>query len=260
MEDLKKELEQIATKLDATVEKFQNANAEEVKGLKSEFQNLTKQYNDLSAKLEKDLLTLQGSVDSIKTEEKRLKEGRKAIKTLKSALAEQLSSDDFKNYLKSKKSGDKRAKHNIMIEDVDVMKATVDPSTATTDTSAPDYLPTGIIYDYDRDMFVRNFIPSGSTTSTEQFLTVEDHKKLFTAKEFEDRLPDVFVQKLCNVFVKANTGVDPSKEQPGEAMRGGVASLTASHGSSLPSWSAFGILTRLKIAARIVFCRSGRTI
>lgn len=95
---------------------------------------------------------------------------------------------------------------------------------------------------------------------SEQFLTIEDHKKLFTAKEFEDRLPDVFVQKLCNVFVKANTGVDPSKEQPGEDLRGGVTSLTASHGSSSPSWSEFGILTRLKIAAHIVFCRSGRTI
>lgn len=173
MEDLKKELEGIATKLDATVEKFQTANAEEVKGLKAEFQNLTKQYNDLSEKLEKDLQTVQGSVDDLNIEKKRLSESRKAQKDLRTALTEQLSSDEFKNYLKSKKSGDKRAKHNIVMENVDSRKAAVTPSTATADTSSPDYLNTGIIYDFDRDMFVRNFIPSGATTANNVVVPIE---------------------------------------------------------------------------------------
>jgi HK97 family phage major capsid protein len=173
MENLKKELEGIATKLDATVEKFQTANAEEVKGLKAEFQNLTKQYNDLSAKLEKDLQTVQGSVDELNIEKKRLSESRKAQKDLRTALTEQLSSDEFKSYLKSKKSGDKRAKHNIVMENVDSRKAAVTPSTATADTSSPDYLNTGIIYDFDRDMFVRNFIPSGATTANSVVVPIE---------------------------------------------------------------------------------------
>lgn len=173
MEELKKELEGIATKLDATVEKFQTANAEEVKGLKAEFQNLTKQYNDLSAKLEKDLQTVQGSVDELNIEKKRLSESRKAQKDLRTALTEQLSSDEFKNYLQSKKSGDKRAKHNIVMENVDSRKAAITPSTATADTSSPDYLNTGIIYDFDRDMFVRNFIPSGATTANNVVVPIE---------------------------------------------------------------------------------------
>lgn len=173
MEELKKELEGIATKLDATVEKFQTANAEEVKGLKAEFQNLTKQYNDLSAKLEKDLQTVQGSVDELNIEKKRLSESRKAQKDLRTALTEQLSSDEFKNYLQSKKSGDKRAKHNIVMENVDSRKAAITPSTATADTSSPDYLNTGIIYDFDRDMFVRNFIPSGATTANSVVVPIE---------------------------------------------------------------------------------------
>lgn len=173
MEELKKELEGIATKLDATVEKFQTANAEEVKGLKAEFQNLTKQYNDLSAKLEKDLQTVQGSVDELNIEKKRLSDSRKAQKDLRTALTEQLSSDEFKNYLQSKKSGDKRAKHNIVMENVDSRKAAITPSTATADTSSPDYLNTGIIYDFDRDMFVRNFIPSGATTANNVVVPIE---------------------------------------------------------------------------------------
>lgn len=173
MEELKKELEGIATKLDATVEKFQTANAEEVKGLKAEFQNLTKQYNDLSAKLEKDLQTVQGSVDELNIEKKRLSDSRKAQKDLRTALTEQLSSDEFKNYLQSKKSGDKRAKHNIVMENVDSRKAAITPSTATADTSSPDYLNTGIIYDFDRDMFVRNFIPSGATTANSVVVPIE---------------------------------------------------------------------------------------
>lgn len=173
MEELKKELEGIATKLDATVEKFQTANAEEVKGLKAEFQNLTKQYNDLSAKLEKDLQTVQGSVDELNIEKKRLSESRKAQKDFRTALTEQLSSDEFKNYLQSKKSGDKRAKHNIVMENVDSRKAAITPSTATADTSSPDYLNIGIIYDFDRDMFVRNFIPSGATTANSVVVPIE---------------------------------------------------------------------------------------
>lgn len=173
MDELKKELESIATKLDATVEKFQTANAEEVKGLKAEFQNLTKQYNDLSEKLEKDLQTVQGSIDEINIEKKRLSEVAKAKKDLRTALTEQLNSDEFKAYIKSKKSGSKKAAYDVTIEGVDSRKATVTPSTATTDTSAPDYLNTGIIYDYDRDMFVRNFIPTGQTTANTVVIPVE---------------------------------------------------------------------------------------
>jgi HK97 family phage major capsid protein len=170
-ENLKMELDSIATKIDATVQKMDTENKEELKTLKGEFQALTKQYNDLSAKLNEDLQTVQKSVDKLSIEEQRLKGAQ--LKDLRTALADQLNSEAFKSYLTAKKGGDKRAKHSISMENVEARKATVTPSTATTDTSAPDYLNTGIIYDPSRDTFVRNFIPSGTTTANTVVVPVE---------------------------------------------------------------------------------------
>ena len=65
MEDVNKKLEDLAKEIDATVEKFQTANAEEVKGLKAEFQTLTKQYNDLSAELDKKLQEFASYSDNL---------------------------------------------------------------------------------------------------------------------------------------------------------------------------------------------------
>lgn len=94
----------------------------------------------------------------------------------------------------------------------------------------------------------------------EQFLSLEDHMPLFN-KELEELLPDVLIEKLCNVFIKANTGRDPEKVLPGE--RQAAAGQTPPNGSvgfSLPNFAAFGMWTRLKIAARIVCLPSGKII
>lgn len=93
----------------------------------------------------------------------------------------------------------------------------------------------------------------------DQFLTIEDHSPLFS-KNIEDLLPDVLIAKLCNVFIKANTGRDPEKVVPGEQNAPAAKSRAGSDGSSSLSCAAFGILTRLKIAARIVCSPSGRII
>ena len=94
----------------------------------------------------------------------------------------------------------------------------------------------------------------------EQFLTIEDRQPLFS-KELEALLPDVLIAKLCNVFIKANTGRDPEKILPGE--RQAAAEQTprnGSAGSSLQSFAEYGMWTRLKIAVHIVFCPSGKII
>lgn len=94
----------------------------------------------------------------------------------------------------------------------------------------------------------------------EQFLSLEDHAPLFN-KELEALLPDVLIAKLCNIFIKANTGRDPEKILPGElASPAGQEARNVSAGSNLPNFAAFGILTRLKIAVLIVFCPSGKII
>jgi hypothetical protein len=92
----------------------------------------------------------------------------------------------------------------------------------------------------------------------DQFLTIEDRQPLFN-KELEALLPDVLIAKLCNIFIKANTGRDPEKILPGElASPAGQEDRNGSAGSSLPNFAAYGILTRLKIAALIVFSPSGK--
>ena len=171
MEDLNKKLEELAKEIDSTVEKFQAANADELKTLKSDFQNLTKQYNDLTLQMDAKLQEVQKSVDAISVASKRLSANE--VKDLKSALLEQLSGEAFKSYLKSKKDGDKRAKHNVILNGVDAQKTAITPSTATADTVAPQYLPTGIIYDNDRDTFIRNLIPTGTTNSNVVNIPVE---------------------------------------------------------------------------------------
>jgi len=172
VEDLTKQLADLEKQLDGITDRFNTAvKTEDFKGLKDEFQALLKQHNDLSEKLNADLQTVQKSVDNIAIDRQRI--SAQAVKDLKTALTEQLTSETFKSYLSAKKAGDKRAKHSIVIDNVEARKATVTPSTATADTSAPDYLPTGIIYDYDRDMFVRNFIPVGQTTANSVVIPVE---------------------------------------------------------------------------------------
>ena len=171
-EELKKQLQGLEEQLDKVTEKFSTAaTSDDFKGLKKEFQDLTKQYNDLSAKLDADLQTVQKSVDAISVANQRL--DAQATKDLRTALTEQLGSESFKNFIKAKKNGDKTVKHNISMENVDARKATVNPSTATADTSAPNYLATGIIYDFDRDMFVRNFIPVGQTSANTLVMPIE---------------------------------------------------------------------------------------
>lgn len=163
--DIEKKLDDVTNNLGKA------ADAEDFKSLKSEFQDLLKQHNDLSAKIADDLQTVQKSVDAIAVEKQRIQ--AEVTKNLKSAITEQLSSEAFKNFVKAKKSGDKNAKHNISIEGVDTRKATVTPSTATSDTTQPDYPNVGIIYDPDRDQFVRNFIPGGQTVSNSVVIPVE---------------------------------------------------------------------------------------
>ena len=51
-----------------------------------------------------------------------------------------------------------------------------------------------------------------------QFLAIEDRMPLFTAEELTGLLPDIVLQKLCAVFVKANTGKAPEAVQ--RALRG----------------------------------------
>jgi hypothetical protein len=93
----------------------------------------------------------------------------------------------------------------------------------------------------------------------EQFLSLEDHAPLFST-ELEELLPDVLIAKLCNVFIHANTGRDPEKVLPGEHAAAVPADRSGSAGSSSPNFAAYGMLTRLKIAALIVFCPSGKII
>jgi hypothetical protein len=93
----------------------------------------------------------------------------------------------------------------------------------------------------------------------EQFLSLEDHTPLFN-RELEELLPDVLIAKLCNVFIKANTGRDPEKVMPGEHAAAVQADQSASRGSNLPNFAAYGMWTRLKIAVRIAFFPSGKII
>lgn len=93
----------------------------------------------------------------------------------------------------------------------------------------------------------------------DQFLSIEDRRPLFN-KELEELLPDVLIAKLCNVFIKANTGRDPEKVLPGERVAAGQAGRSDSDGSNLPNFAAFGMWTRLKIAVRIVCWPSGKII
>lgn len=167
-----KQLQALEEQLDKVTEKFSTAvKAEDFAALKTQFQDLTKQYNDLSAKMEDDLQTVQKSIDTISIERQRL--SQQATKDLRTALTAELGSEAFKNYVVSKKGGKKQQKFDTFIENVEARKATVTPSTATADTSAPDYLNTGIVYDFDRDMFVRNFIPVGQTSANTVVMPIE---------------------------------------------------------------------------------------
>lgn len=57
---------------------------------------------------------------------------------------------------------------------------------------------------------------NGLAILAEQFLNAEDRSPMFTADEFDSRLPDSVMVKLYHEFIKANTGRDPEGDSPGE--------------------------------------------
>jgi len=179
MEDLTKQLTAIEAQIDDVSKKLDTAaTAEELKLAKKEFNDLLKQHKDLNDlqqksidKLIADQIEVQKSVDAIAIEAKRL-DIQKRMEDLSETLTKRFESDEFKAYVKSFKSGDRKG-INLDLQGIDLHKATVTPSTATTDTSAPDYLPTGIIYDPDRVTHVRNFLPSGTTSSNRPTFPIE---------------------------------------------------------------------------------------
>lgn len=133
--------------------------------------SIEKVFNDKLAEMQKNLETVQGSVDTLAIEQKRM-DIEKAMEDMRETLTKKFNSDEFKSYVKNFKSGSKKGV-NIDLEGVDIQKATVTPSTATADTSAPDYLPTGIIYDYDRTQHIRDLLPQGQTSSNRPTFPVE---------------------------------------------------------------------------------------
>ena len=165
-------LEKLAKEIDNKVELLAKASKDEAAQIAKEFHTLKDEYNAKFAEYMKNLETVQKSVDAIAIEKKRLEENQ--IKSFRSELEAQLKSEKFKTFVKSKKSGERTAKHSITLDGVDAYKATVTPSTATQDTSAPQYLPTGIIYDPDRMIHVRDFIPGGATTVNRLVIPVEN--------------------------------------------------------------------------------------
>lgn len=94
----------------------------------------------------------------------------------------------------------------------------------------------------------------------EQFIDIETQQPLFKGDELEKLLPDVVLEKMCNLFVKANTGKDPEQIKAGEQRAPQETPPQDLHGCSLRSLSGYGILTRLRIAVRIVFWPSGKII
>jgi HK97 family phage major capsid protein len=117
------------------------------------------------------LQEVQKSVDAMAIEAKRL-EIQKTLDDMRETLTKKFESEEFKTYIKNFKAGSKKGV-NIDLTGVDIQKATVTPSTATTDTSAPDYLSTGIIYNPDRKMHVRDLLPGGQTSSNRPTFPVE---------------------------------------------------------------------------------------
>jgi HK97 family phage major capsid protein len=138
---------------------------------------LTKKFNELlekipdTKKLQSDFLELQKSVDQFAIEAKRL-DIQKQMDDLAATLTKRFETAEFKAYIKSFKAGDRKGV-NLDLTGIDLHKATVNPSTATTDTSAPDYLPTGIIYDPDRSTHIRNYLPTGTTSSNRPTFPIE---------------------------------------------------------------------------------------
>jgi len=168
--ELEKQLKSIEDQLDGLTGKFMTP--EKASQLMREHAEITeKMLKEQAEESDKKMLEIQKSVDEISVKHKRLQET--GLKDLKSALTEQLSSEGFRKYLKSKREGDKTAKHNVMIDEVETSrKATVTPSTATGDTSPAQYLP-GVIHDSDRDNFIRNLLPVGPTTANTINVPVE---------------------------------------------------------------------------------------
>jgi len=164
-------LEKLAQEIDNKVEQLAKASKDEAAQIAKDFHALKDEYNAKFAEYMKNLETVQKSVDAIAIEKKRFEENQ--IKSFRSELESQLKSENFRSFIKAKKSGERTAKHSITIDGVDTLKATVTPSTATADTSSPQYLPTGIIYDPDRMIHVRDFIPGGATTVNTLVVPVE---------------------------------------------------------------------------------------
>jgi len=137
------ELEKLAAQVNETVEKMETASKAERAELAKEFKSLTAEYNQKFAEQQKaldkiiaDQAEVQKSVDQIAIEAKRL-DIQKQMDDMHETLTKKFESDEFKTYIKNFKSGSKKGV-NIDIAGVDIKKATVTPSTATADTSAPD--------------------------------------------------------------------------------------------------------------------------
>lgn len=94
----------------------------------------------------------------------------------------------------------------------------------------------------------------------DQFQTIEDRSPLFAADELESILPEVVLEKLCRIFVKANTGKDPADIKTGEDQSPAAAPQSALRGCSSPNSSGSGISTLWRRIVRIASWLSGKNI
>lgn len=172
------DLEKLAAQINETVEKMETASKADRAQLVKEFKEQTAEYNTKFADQQKaldkiiaDQIEVQKSVDAIAIEAKRL-DIQKQMDDLRETLTKKFETPEFQAYVKSFKSGSKKG-INLDLTGIDLHKATVTPSTATQDTSAPEYLPTGIIYDPDRTQHIRNYLPTGQTSSNRPTFPIE---------------------------------------------------------------------------------------
>ena len=172
------DLEKLAAEINQTVEKMETANKADRAELVKEFKAQTAEYNQKFSEQQKaldkiiaDQIEVQKSVDAIALEAKRF-DMKQYNEDLTATLTKKFESPEFQSYVKSFKGGSKKGV-NIDLSGIDLRKATVTPSTATVDTSAPDYLNTGIIYDPDRKSHIRDLVPSGTTSSNRPTFPIE---------------------------------------------------------------------------------------
>ena len=133
--------------------------------LKAEITDMVEKYN----KLNDDFTALQGSVDTMSAESKRMKEAGGLVKGFTQLLNEKLVGEDFQKWLKGRKSGS-HDEYKAQFDNISLKSIT--PSTATTATTAPQYINT-IAHEPDRKTHVRDIIPTAPTSSNRVVLPVE---------------------------------------------------------------------------------------